>query len=1276
MNAKRIAGRFLCSFHKSLSTIALMLFAAHLVVACGGSDAEIETTDTNKGVKPNLFLSPSEVSVAPGSSIEMQVDIENLPTNDQANGYSISLSVATTNIEIVSRDCTTGTFTASCRRWTITPKANAVPGEYGFEVRAAGTRTPVVAGQAKIRVLVPRRDASAVIAASRSHLVTSDGRLWGSGPNLNGEAGIGFTSVGFDPNVPIVLPERVEPGYVQIGTDTDWQAVVTGERTAIALKRNGTVWAWGANPEIQVTTTESNIPLGSYFHFGFPSEAGRQLMPRQISELGTDVIAISTHTASRFESVSEPDAFWALKRDGTVWAWGGRPGPRYNMRLSQRLEYGASDKPLAVPQAVTADGVETPLNDVIAIAGGTGNTGRGWGVVIRSDGSVWQVGSEDGAGSFLENLFSEGVGPGRAMPRRIGGLTTSRTVAVAVGRSGSTSKSFSLVLQGGGVWGITEDRRSEGLVFRLPTNIVAIDARADDATAIDADGRVWTWRFGVTDPVVVGNLPPMARTAQRAPELVLTSNCLNGGGELWHTRGSRIPNFFNGCPLGETREVRLDKTGEGSVTSEPGGEVVCGSGCTNGETVVIARGAPIIVRATPAPGWYFTGFNSECPGGQPSSSENTTCTAHFVPDPRTGALTIAVSGPGRVTSTPAGIDCGTDCQESYALGTQITLTAVAEPGYRLARWRGGSYLNERDCRDGVVTMNVTGDTLKQCTADFEPIPQLRVAASPNGTVTSEPAGINCGATCAAPFVASTPVTLTATPAAGYRFDGFLETACRRPIALGLDTLCTPVFTSTVTAVLSVLLVGDGRVTSPDGNINCSRTGTTLSGICSYSYPAGTVLTLTALPNQGWGLREWSIDCDGGAVRLDVARVCTATFVPAGWQQVGSPIALAGTKGMSIAVDLSVASAPKTYAATAEQAGAGKVNLIVRRFDTQSQTWTVVGGGPANADEVVSRYVFTPAIAVSIAGTVSVAWAAEEDRIRVKQLSSNGASWITLAENLEVDPAARVFGTQITTSGSHLIVAWIEGSYTSNIVGRMAVKRYVPTQPWTGGLVRPTTESNILAVRLNNEPLGHALLMAVPYSSMGFLSEGPLLVLREGANGTWNDVCAGSLITPTGSASAPNQRFGFGIAQNTPSGTTGAVAVFNNGDAVFVRRCNGAIWVGLDGSATGQVATAAAGGQISALTLVSGEAGGVVLAWSQFAPRTNGGFQSFAQVLVANTLGTAVVPLGTAKAFDPNFIVSQGGLSLTLQSDVSPVLGAVLGNSQSTDVEARVFRYVP
>lgn len=78
-----------------------------------------------------------------------------------------------------------------------------------------------------------------------------------------------------------------------------------------------------------------------------------------------------------------------------------------------------------------------------------------------------------------------------------------------------------------------------------------------------------------------------------------------------------------------------------------------------------------------------------------------------------GGYALSISkggnGTGRVTSTPAGIDCGTDCAEAYPAGTGVSLAANADSGSTFSGWSG-----DADCSDGEVTID--GD--KSCVATF------------------------------------------------------------------------------------------------------------------------------------------------------------------------------------------------------------------------------------------------------------------------------------------------------------------------------------------------------------------------------------------------------------------------------------------------------------------------------------------------------------------------------------------------------------------------------
>jgi uncharacterized repeat protein (TIGR02543 family) len=119
---------------------------------------------------------------------------------------------------------------------------------------------------------------------------------------------------------------------------------------------------------------------------------------------------------------------------------------------------------------------------------------------------------------------------------------------------------------------------------------------------------------------------------------------------------------------------------------------------------------------------------------------------------------------------------------------------------------------------------------------------LSVSKSGSGTVTSNPAGISCGATCSANYNSGTSVTLTAAPDSGYTFAGW-SGACT-----GTGS-CTVSMTSSksVTATFTILSDTTPPVRSngqPTGTLSSGTKNTTLSlttnevATCKYSTTSG------------------------------------------------------------------------------------------------------------------------------------------------------------------------------------------------------------------------------------------------------------------------------------------------------------------------------------------------------------------------------------------------------------------------------------------------------
>lgn len=143
--------------------------------------------------------------------------------------------------------------------------------------------------------------------------VRNDGTLWAWGLNQYGQVGVGTTNSVLQP--------------VQIGTDANWRTVSegAGANHSLAIREDGTLWAWGDN------------------RFG-------QLGLGHINEVYEPV---RVGTNANWESVA---AGWrhtlALRTDGTLWAFGdnrfGQLGTGTTNNVHEPEQVGTSANWLAV----------------------------------------------------------------------------------------------------------------------------------------------------------------------------------------------------------------------------------------------------------------------------------------------------------------------------------------------------------------------------------------------------------------------------------------------------------------------------------------------------------------------------------------------------------------------------------------------------------------------------------------------------------------------------------------------------------------------------------------------------------------------------------------------------------------------------------------------------------------------------------------------------------------------------------------------------------------
>lgn len=316
--------------------------------------------------------------------------------------------------------------------------------------------------------------------AVHSLALKKDGTVWAWGNNKNGQLGDG-TNV-----------SKLNP--IQLHDLSGVIAISSGQKFSLALTNDGIVWAWGENGYGQLgngTKTDSNIPV-------------------KINNLD-GIVAIGAGDWSAY----------ALRNDGSIWVWGA------NMfgQLGDNTK-NSSKTPIQL----------TNINDVCDIS-----IGGNFALALKKDGTVWAWGL-----NFWGQL-GDGTKSNKNYPSKINGLNKMKTIKAGACHALAIDENNSVWAWGANFGGQLGDssiswhqayddylaKHGTLATFASPgiisggraitsivpvrvvnfTNAIGVAAGRNHSMAIKKDGSLWVWgdngegQLGIPNPPYYTNVP-------------------------------------------------------------------------------------------------------------------------------------------------------------------------------------------------------------------------------------------------------------------------------------------------------------------------------------------------------------------------------------------------------------------------------------------------------------------------------------------------------------------------------------------------------------------------------------------------------------------------------------------------------------------------------------------------------------------------------------------------------------------------------------------------